>query len=60
MERRIQRPSLDRQHLTGAGANHLRDAMPVLRSPRERLQDEQVESPPAGFQYDSGNAWFRP
>ena len=43
MERRVERSGVDLEHVAGAGADRLRDPVAVLRSPLQRLQNEQVQ-----------------
>lgn len=39
----IERPGFDLQHVAGPGADHLHNAVPVLRSPVEGLENQGVE-----------------
>src|SRR5262249_39094923 len=43
MERRIERPRIDLENILRARSNRLRDAVAMVLTPTERLQDEEIE-----------------
>src|ERR1051325_9655591 len=55
MQRRIERAGLYLEYLARPGPDGLGDAVAVLRSPAQRLQDQHVQSPPDAF--DARQGW---